>query len=59
MDRYFEFLDRQEDANELNAASLLVDEFGIEYRIAEDITSEWVRMNIERSRRANRYNREV
>lgn len=59
MNRYFDFLNHQEDANELNAASLLVDEFGIEYRIAEDITSEWVRMNIERSRRANRYSREV
>lgn len=50
-DRYRKFLDSHPDANELNAPTLLVEEFGIEYRIAVNITIEWVRMVQERRER--------
>ena len=53
MDKYFKYLDSIADANELNAPSYLVERFGIEYRIAVEITTEWLRRNLSRSRHAN------
>ena len=59
MDRYFEFLDSVVGANELNAPAYLVEEFGIEYRIAVEITTEWIRRNWSRRDYADRHDREV
>ena len=59
MKEYLEFLDNTVGANELNAPSLLVERFGIEYRIAVDITTEWVRYNLSRRSHADRHGRKV
>ena len=59
MDRYFEFLDSVIGVDELNAPAYLVEEFGIEYRIAVEITTEWIRRNWSRRSHANRHNREA
>lgn len=53
MEEYFRFLDSIADADELNAPSYLVERFGIEYRIAVEITTEWLRRNLSRSRHVN------
>lgn len=53
MNEYFEFLDKQEDLNPLYAPSMLADEFGIEYRIAVDIVTEWTRVVMNRRNNAD------
>lgn len=53
MDQYFAFLDGQEDVHPFSAPALLVEEFGIEYRKAVEIVTEWVRISRNRSRYVN------
>ena len=55
MDKYFEFLDSIVGVTELNAPAYLVEKFGIEYRIAVEVTTEWVRLNWNRRKYADRY----
>ncbi len=59
MDRYFEFLDGVVGVDELNAPAYLVEEFGIEYRIAVEIATEWLRSNQSRRSNADRHDREA
>lgn len=59
MDKYFEFLNSVPGVNELTAPACLVEEFGIEYRIAVEITTEWLRSNQNRRSHADRHDREA
>lgn len=59
MKEYFEFLNSVPGANELTAPACLVEEFGIEYRIAVEITTEWLRINQSRRSHADRHDREA
>lgn len=53
MEEYFDFLDKQEDLSPLYAPALLVEQFGIEYRIAVEIVTEWTRVVMSRSSHAD------
>lgn len=59
MEEYFEFLDSIPGMDELNAPACLVDNFGIEYRIAVEITTEWLRRVWSRRSHADRHDREA
>ena len=59
MNKYFEFLDSIPEANELNAPNFLVEEFGIEYRIAVDVSTDWVRLVKSRSEYADKPNQGI
>lgn len=53
MDKYFKFLDEHKNVHPYSAPALLVEEFGIEYRKAVEIVTEWVRLTRNRRRYAD------
>lgn len=53
MREYFDYLDSLPNVTELTAPSILVERYGIEYRIAVSIVTEWMRIIRERENHAN------